>query len=208
MRHRYLLSFALLAPLIVLLGRSGAGQAPPPGIAAAARQPMQIFAADGQHQFRLSSTTFENDTQVPQTIVLNGTLGNVCTGNNESPELSWTPGVRGTRSYVVIVFDVTANFTHWGIYNIAPSVTRLPLNAGIAGSKYGDEITNDAGVAGYSGPCPPPGLVHHYVFTVYALDTDLHLQSSSQFPANAETLLRAMIGHVLETASITGLYST
>jgi len=51
------------------------------------------------------------------------------------------------------------------------------------------------------------------VFTVYALDKELTLQSSPNFPANAETLYNKLIdaaaaGHVLGSAHITGLYST
>ena len=54
---------------------------------------------------------------------------------------------------------------------------------------------------------------HHYRFTVYALDIKLNLPSSANFPATAETLYQALIeagmrGHILESASLTGLYST
>ncbi|MBV9611050.1 MAG: YbhB/YbcL family Raf kinase inhibitor-like protein [Acidobacteriaceae bacterium] len=144
---------------------------------------------------------------MPQSMVYNGTLGAACSGQNQSPELSWTrPWF--ARSFAVVAYDVTANFTHWGIYNIRPDRTSLPANAGVSGSPYGDQVPNDIGYAGYTGPCPPPGLVHHYVFTIYALDTELHLPSSAQFPATPATLFRAMIGHVLQTASITGLYAS
>ena len=56
-------------------------------------------------------------------------------------------------------------------------------------------------------------FVHHYVFTVYALDIELRLPSSANFPANAETLYQALIvagreRHILATATLTGLYST
>jgi phosphatidylethanolamine-binding protein (PEBP) family uncharacterized protein len=70
--------------------------------------------------------------------------------------------------------------------------------------------------AEYDGPCPPSTLspfVHDYVFTVYALDIKLSLPSSTNFRAFGETLYQALIkagrfGHILESASITGLYST
>jgi phosphatidylethanolamine-binding protein (PEBP) family uncharacterized protein len=76
---------------------------------------------------------------------------------------------------------------------------------------------NDFGSgAEYDGPCPPANVapyVHKYVFTVYALDRKLELPSSSNFPANTETLYQALIeagqkGHILATAHLTGLYST
>jgi Raf kinase inhibitor-like YbhB/YbcL family protein len=116
-----------------------------------------------------------------------------------------------------MAFDVTASFTHWGMHNIARTATGLPQNAGVAGSTYGTQIYNDFLDLSYDGPCPPKGgapFVHHYIFTVYALDKELHLpSSSSNFPANAETLLFALtkaqrFGHVLASASIAGLYST
>jgi Raf kinase inhibitor-like YbhB/YbcL family protein len=165
---------------------------------------------DEQRHFRISSTTFENNQLVPATMVFSGTLGSNCIGGNMSPELKWTRSWPWTRSYAVVVYDVTADFTHWGVYNIPPDVTELPANAG-ATTTF-DQITNDAFVVGYSGPCPPPDIVpngiHHYLFTVYALDTKLDLPAFPPgFPAPAETLFRAMIGHVIESATITGLFS-
>lgn len=173
--------------------------------------------------FQLTSMTFQNGSTLPismiDNIVQNGS--NTCsvdgsTGGDQSPELSWTHAPRGTRSFGVVLYDITAAFTHWGMYNISSSATGLPANAGIAGSTYGSQIVNDFGDPNYDGPCPPKTAtpyVHRYVFTVYALDTDLHLFSAStNFPANSETLYHALIeagrrGHILETASLTGFYS-
>lgn len=59
---------------------------------------------------------------------------------------------------------------------------------------------------GYDGPCPPwnDTIVHHYVFTLYALDIDqCPLKESFKGPD-----VRAVIeGHVLDSARITGLYA-
>jgi Raf kinase inhibitor-like YbhB/YbcL family protein len=145
---------------------------------------------------------------------------NVCTpdgapGLDQSPELMWRHVPHDTRSFVVILYDPTAAFTHWGMYNIAPEVRTLPENAGVAGSKYGTQINNGFGDPNYDGPCPPAGVTpfaHQYVFTVYALDEWLTLASSANFPANAETLYHALIragreGHILASGSIEGVYS-
>ena len=182
------------------------------------------LAQDSGHPFRLSSSTFDNNTTLPisaiHNIIVNGS--NECSidgspGGNESPELSWTRPRGNTQSFVVVLYDTTAAFTHWGMYNISPDATGLPENAGVAGSQFGQQVVNDFFVgAEYDGPCPPPSVapvVHHYVFTVYALDILLDLPSSANFPANAETLYQALIqagqdGDILESASITGLYST
>jgi Raf kinase inhibitor-like YbhB/YbcL family protein len=102
------------------------------------------------------------------------------------------------------------------MYNIPPDATGLPENAGVPTSPF-PQVHNDVtGAAEYDGPCPPanfPPNVHHYVFTVYALDIMLDLPSSTNFPANAARLYQALIQagenkHILESASITGLYST
>ena len=89
---------------------------------------------DWSQQFRVTSTTYENEQTVPASMVFNGVLGSSCIGGNMSPELKWTKARPWTQSYAVVAYDVTANFTHWGIYNIPPDVTELPENAGVATS--------------------------------------------------------------------------
>lgn len=204
----------LLFAVAVFLAGHGNAQ-PMTASTAFARPPLHQralqAASDWEHKFRITSTTFENDQTVPAVMVFSGTLGSVCTGGNESPELSWTPAERGTRSYVVTLFDVTANFAHWGVYNIPPDTTELAAGAGTPGSPALLQVYNDAGIQGYSGPCPPPDIVpngiHRYIFTVYALDKTLDLTPSPDFPPEAAALYRAMIGHVIDQASITGLFS-
>lgn len=198
------------------------------GLASVMSLKAQIKSVDGpgddHDQFRVTSTTFENNLTLPISAIHNLVFGgsNVCsidgaTGGNESPELSWTDAPRGTRSFAVVTFDATANFTHWGMYNISADTTELPENAGVAGSTFGQQVVNDFGIgAEYDGPCPPPNFppnVHHYVFTAYALDKELTLPSSPNFPPTAETLFQALIkagerGHILASAKIVGLYST
>ncbi|MGC2527259.1 MAG: YbhB/YbcL family Raf kinase inhibitor-like protein [Candidatus Acidiferrum sp.] len=212
MKTRILLFFSMFAILNLMVFP---GQAGPRKAAASAPRAnwlaMPQEDAEDLPQFRVTSTTFQNNGTVPSVMVFNGTLGSNCIGGNMSPELKWTKAVQWTKSYAVVTYDVTANFTHWGIYNIPPDVTELPANAGIATASY-PQITDDAGNVGYAGPCPPPGIVpngiHKYLFTVYALDTKLDLPAFPPgYPAPPETLFRAMIGHVIETATITGLFS-
>lgn len=177
-----------------------------------------------QQTFRLSSTTFSNDTTLPLTTIFNNQVNgvNACSasgaaGYDESPNLFWTGAPRATRSYVVVLYDITAAFTHWGMYNISGNANGLPENAGRAGSPFGAQIMNDFGLGQeYDGPCPPanvPPDTHRYRFTVYALSTTLTLPGSTNFPANAETLYHALIAagdrdQILATASLTGLYSS
>jgi len=170
--------------------------------------------SDWQHKFQITSTTFTNGGDLPLSMILGS---NYCTyvsgGQDQSPALSWKHAPRGTRSFVVTMYDATAAFTHWGMYNISPKTTELPENAGVSGSTYGQQVFNDFYLGPeYDGPCPPNNYtpyVHDYVITVYALDTCLDLPSSApNWPANGETLYRAMFDHVLDRASIHGHYST
>ncbi len=59
---------------------------------------------------------------------------------------------------------------------------------------------------GYDGPCPPwnDSIVHHYVFTLYALDVDRCSVSGTFKGGDVRTAIQ---GHVLAEAKITGLYS-
>jgi len=59
---------------------------------------------------------------------------------------------------------------------------------------------------GYDGPCPPwnDALPHRYVFTLYALDIDT-LPLEGAF--GGADVKRAMAGHVLARASLTGVYT-
>lgn len=59
---------------------------------------------------------------------------------------------------------------------------------------------------GYDGPCPPwnDSIVHHYVFTIYALDTEAVALDGRFTGADVR---RAIEGRVLASASITGTYT-
>jgi Raf kinase inhibitor-like YbhB/YbcL family protein len=181
-------------------------------------------AQSPQSNYHVTSTTFQNGQRLPQVmienIIQNGV--NICTpdgspGGNQSPELSWTGAKPGTASFAVVLYDVTAAFTHWGMYNISAQTSELPQDAGVPGSQDGPQVVNDFFFgAEYDGPCPPSTVkpfTHKYVFTVYDLDVVLHLPSSKNFPATGETLYQALIkagrqGHILASARISGTFST
>jgi len=180
----------------------------------------------GDHEGRmeLTSTAFTDGNPLPAANIYNafypGTTFNGCSatgamGGDQSPPLAWKHAPQNTRSFAVVLYDATAAFTHWGMYNIAPYITALPENAGAAGSSYGSQVYNDFPDPNYDGPCPPadyPPDVHHYVFTVYALDTELDLGATANFPANGEALYQALIkagleGHILASARLVALNS-
>jgi Raf kinase inhibitor-like YbhB/YbcL family protein len=190
---------------------------------AAATLLVSATATAQQRGFAVTSATFTQGSTLPLSMVdqFPATGPNECTadgsaGGNMSPDLSWTAAPSGAVSFAVVAFDVTASFTHWGIYNIPASTRHLPANAGVAGSTYGLQVHNDFPSLGYEGPCPPPGVApfaHQYVFTVYALDETLALAAHVNFPANAQTLEQALLlaaiqGHVLGKGSISGFFSS
>jgi Raf kinase inhibitor-like YbhB/YbcL family protein len=59
---------------------------------------------------------------------------------------------------------------------------------------------------GYDGPCPPwnDSIVHHYVFTLYALDVE-SVPVEGDF--SAEDVKAAIAPHILAKATLTGTYS-
>jgi Raf kinase inhibitor-like YbhB/YbcL family protein len=97
---------------------------------------------------------------------------------------------------------------HWILYDMPATLSALPENlpkqAGVLnGAQQGHVWGVDSfSRVGYFGPCPPPGPAHHYHFKLYALDRALSLGSK----ANKPRLEKAMEGHILGTATLTGLY--
>ena len=85
-----------------------------------------------------------------------------------------------------------------------PRATRQGLNDYSAWFAHTEEMRRD--YFGYDGPCPPwnDEIPHHYVFTLYALDV---AQLPIAGPFRAADALNFMRGHVLDEASLTGIFS-
>src|SRR5207253_8574109 len=97
-----------------------------------------------------------------------------CGGKDVSPPLGWRHVPRRARSIAIRVDDPDApggTFTHWTTWNIPPRPAGIPV-----GYRSRFDGTNTFGRIGYSGPCPPPGATHHYVFRLYALNRMLTLR--------------------------------
>jgi Raf kinase inhibitor-like YbhB/YbcL family protein len=122
-----------------------------------------------------------------------------CEGANVNPTLIIDTIPADTKSLALIVDDPDAplgTFVHWLVYNI-PVVSRIDED-----SAPGTQGLNTYGRKDYSGPCPPPGGTHRYVFRLYALDTELVLGRK----VDKGTLEEAMEGHILDKAEVIGLY--
>ena len=128
-----------------------------------------------------------------------------------SPPLSWSEIPAGTQSIAVLCDDSDApagDWVHWVLFNLAPDVRALPENVARDAALPGDAVqgVNDYDRHGYDGPCPPwnDSIIHHYVFTVYALDVET-LPLTGKF--GGPEVRAAMQGHILAEASLTGTYT-
>lgn len=143
-----------------------------------------------------------------------------CDGANGSPPLEWSKVPPAAKELALICEDPDAplgTFTHWVVVGLPPTATGLragvPAGATIPPSSLigpvGDPVparirqgTNDFGKLGYGGPCPPSGT-HHYIFRLYALDTNLAALAGR---LKSSDVLAAVKGHVLAEGRLTGKY--
>ena len=129
-----------------------------------------------------------------------------------TPPLQWTNVPPSAMSLVLIMHDLDGNpqkgiidVTHWTVYNIPASATSIPEGVAVGAPVDGSGMQgkNIRGVNGYQGPCPPKGgAAHHYVFELYALDTNLDLPAGA---ARAD-ILKAMDGHIVGKSSYVGMF--
>lgn len=145
--------------------------------------------------FILKSTAFKEGETIPAKYT--------CDGDDVNPFLEIKNPPEGAVSFALVVDDPDApggTWDHWLVWNIDPRTQYLSE----------DHLPDDAvqgktsfGHVKYGGPCPPRGdKSHHYIFTLYALDVMLGLPAG----ADKAALLAAVEGHVLGTATLTGLY--
>jgi len=126
-------------------------------------------------------------------------------GQNTSPDLSWSEGPAGTKSYAITCYDpdapTTVGFSHWVAFDIPASVHSI--DAG--GAHGGVTGFSDWGESAYGGMAPPAGdSPHHYAFSVYALDTDSLGVDETTTYAKFRFLIR---GHVLASGTLTGVFA-
>jgi Raf kinase inhibitor-like YbhB/YbcL family protein len=143
---------------------------------------------------QLKSPAFPYNGPIPQNYT--------CDGDDINPPLFISSNHPKTHSLALIVEDPdapTKPFTHWVLWNIAPTTYEIKENSLPPGSIEGH---NGFGLIGYRGPCPPLGN-HRYHFQLYALDTQLTLPRGS----TKTQLQAAMKDHILEKTLLVGQYS-
>jgi Raf kinase inhibitor-like YbhB/YbcL family protein len=147
---------------------------------------------------KVTSSAFQEGGMIPKKYT--------CDGANASPPLAWNNAPDGTKSFALIADDPDApgqTWVHWVAFNLPASARELPENvpSEVSITASGRQGTTDFRKVGYGGPCPPSGA-HRYYFKLYALDTELALDSS----ATKDQLLKAMEGHVLAEGQLMGKY--
>ena len=152
-----------------------------------------FLATAAQTKLQVTSTAFGADAAIPALYS--------CKGENINPPLEIKGVPSSAKSLVLIVDDPDAPgglFTHWIVWNIAPSTSGV-AQKGVPDS--GIEGTNDFGKKGYGGPCPPSGT-HRYFFRVLALDQKLDLHAGAKRAA----LNKAMNGHIVAQGELVGRF--
>lgn len=152
---------------------------------------------------KLTSPAFEAHQAIPKK--------HTCDGEDVSPALQWTGAPAGAKALALVLDDPDAPvgaWVHWVLYDLPATATRLeeglPKTPSLAnGAKQGASWgVNTFERVGYSGPCPPPGKPHRYVFKLYALKTPLGLAPR----ATKDDVLKAMKGKILAEAELVGLF--
>ena len=130
----------------------------------------------GQKTFTLSSKDMGGELTKVQEF-----NGFGCSGENQSPQLSWKNAPKGTKSFAITMYDPDAptgsGFWHWVVFDIPSTSNELVTNAGNVSLNLSPngaiQSVTDFGSKGFGGPCPPVGHgIHQYIITVYALKTD------------------------------------
>ena len=150
----------------------------------------KIAIAEGGNIMKLKSPEFKNNEYIPKKFT--------CRGENINPALIIENIPAKTVSLAITVDDPDApsgDWVHWVMFDI-PIVSKIEENS--APGRHG---INDSGRMRYDGPCPPFGI-HRYIFKLYALDINLNLAEGI---TKAE-LEKAMEGHILAKADLTGLF--
>ncbi|TEA79062.1 YbhB/YbcL family Raf kinase inhibitor-like protein [Allopusillimonas ginsengisoli] len=130
----------------------------------------------------------EVPSDLPRVDFYHWVLVDIPAGTHEIAEGSYSDGITPRGKAGPLALDGTRqgvnDYTHW----------------------FAADRDMNGDYFGYDGPCPPwnDAIPHRYVFTVYALDI-AELPFEGRFTGN--DVIKAIQGHILAQASITGTYT-
>ncbi|WP_028023204.1 YbhB/YbcL family Raf kinase inhibitor-like protein [Enterovibrio calviensis] len=157
--------------------------------------PLIAAISFGSQALTLTSHDIQEGTRMADTFAFQG-FG--CTGDNLSPQLEWKDAPKGTKSFAITAYDPDAptgsGWWHWVALDIPAS--QYSAERGASGKLDGvREMTNDYGMTGFGGACPPKDHgMHRYQFTVWALPTE-----KLELPKNPSN---ALIGYMLNASAL------
>jgi Raf kinase inhibitor-like YbhB/YbcL family protein len=172
---------------------------------ASAQQATAQPKAPARPGLTLTTSAFEDGAIIPNKYTQSDS-------NPVSPKLDWTNVPVGVVSFVLIMHDPdtapqkkVADILHWMAFNIPASATGFP--EGVPATAALPDGTVQAksfrGAVGYMGPgAGAAGPYHHYTWELFALDRKLDLGPD----ATRAEVLKAMDGHVLGKAAMTGRF--
>lgn len=147
--------------------------------------------------FKLTTSTFLDAGELPVLYT--------CDDKDISPELHWDHIPTQAQSLALLVTDPDApggTFYHWILYNIPTNINSLSENIqNLPTSVLVGK--NDFGNLHYSGPCPPKGSSHTYIFTLYALNSKINLPAGASGPS----VLKEIEPHIIAKTSISAVYT-
>jgi Raf kinase inhibitor-like YbhB/YbcL family protein len=158
--------------------------------------------------------------------------GKSTAGDNIRPEISWSGAPAETKSFAIIMHDPDVpkdfssagkdgtvikadaprqDFYHWGVVDIPASQTHIAGGSTAVGT--GISVKNDLGAympdpKNYGGPCPPwnDARLHHYHFTIYALNV-ASLKLGKDVSAKQVAAMLKKNAHVVARGASVGTYT-
>jgi Raf kinase inhibitor-like YbhB/YbcL family protein len=160
----------------------------------------------------LTVSGFADGTDIP--VKFSQAAPGAAPGEGTSPAISWTNVPPGTQAFVLNMrdLDVARNKTtddqaHWVVWPLPANVTSLsegqPKGAKLPNGAYQISATGQV----YRGPgAGANGPKHHYMFEIYALDSTITVEPTSDAFETRANVFKAMQGHVLAKAVYGGLF--
>jgi len=157
-----------------------------------------VTDAAGAEALQLQVAGLKANEVIPQKFVYNHSG---CSGDNISPEITWSGVPASAKSLALVVWDqdapVSGGFYHWVILNVPIGTKSLAEGAGNSSSHKAPagsvQLFNDWGEPGYGGPCPPGHSRHRYHFILYALGV-------TQLPATIKTKISDATAQIKQAA--------
>ena len=181
----------LLAAAILLTPLSGCGSSSEPAPSAVAAASPSAAPAT----MTVTSTAFKEGGTIPSE--------HTCTGAGTLPPIRWSGAGTGVKAIAVVVDDPDAPddaYVHWIVTDLPPDTTTVDPEKLPATAK---EAANSGGGPGWTPPCPPGG-VHHYRFTVHALDAPTGIAANAPAFAGREAIDRHTIAYGRLTGTVDG----